>query len=119
MKLSQPKLTTSCFSQIRFSSEMNTCRVISQLTTLRISLLVQSMNRGGKRRRRDGGRPCCLAPIGCPSLQTPVPPVLLLQATKLQFLSDISPPLPHPLSFPFLSHSCMPSFSALKRRSRT
>lgn len=38
--------------------------------------------------RKEGGPPCCCAPIGCPFLQTPVPPVLLLWATKLQRVGD-------------------------------
>lgn len=57
---------------------------------------------------REGGLPCCCASIGCPFLQTPVPPVLLLWATKLQrvdqfisnytALGDSSSPHPVPLS---------------------
>lgn len=84
------------------------------------------------RREEEGGLPCYPAPIGCPFLQAPVPPLLLLWATKLQLvgdqfmsdcaaLGDISPshPLCLFLSLSFSPHSCMPSFSALKRRSRT
>jgi len=90
----------------------------------------------GKEEQWAGGRGwgwgglllCCRAPIGRPFLQTPVPPVPLLRATELQFISDsaalgnISPPhhlLRLSLSLSLFPSSCTPSSSASKRRSRT
>lgn len=71
---------------------------------------------GREGRSREGGLPRCRASIGPALLQTPVPPVPLPRATKLQRVSQFTgnsavtaPPLIHPLLPLSLSFSLPPS----------